>query len=456
MFLGLNSDHLANPMLTKLMEPGAFSIIRDERTRQWRAVRPYHADPTVLDPYDLAYKEQWRDAPPLVPPRVCNLETDIAWNDKKRRVPRLMLTKTGWNVLWRSSEGDPEQGTQRNLGWIDEQIQNEQFFFEFQRGSMRTGGIGIWSATPQKVNRLLFDLAELARTGSENYHLTVLSLEDSPFMPPKEKAAFRESLPDDEYRVRFLGEFAVASKWVYNRFDAQGLHGCDPFTIPEEWTIYAILDPGRQFNATLLVAIDPDDKHLWVYDGWVLKQQDAIAWSYQMKERLAGRQLESVVCDLNMGRQHTAGMVGDDTVATVYANALKKADVVLRRYGPLGGGFFPGCNDVPFREEKMLAAMTPRVDGPHTGTPRLKIFRGSIPQLEEQIRRAETVVKDGKERRKKQEDDLLDCLEYAVAADLTWQPPAPKPVAAMKKHKKLFEMVQNRDNDDAPSYNFGG
>ena len=64
--VGLDSDHLSM-LWSKASEPGAFKIIQDEVTQRWRSVRPDPNNPLLLDPYDLAYAEKWRDAPPLIP-----------------------------------------------------------------------------------------------------------------------------------------------------------------------------------------------------------------------------------------------------------------------------------------------------------------------------------------------------------------------------------------------------
>jgi hypothetical protein len=125
LFVGRDGDHLAKPMAAKLLEPGQFKVIPDEQTGRLRSVRPHPKFPKRLDDYDLAYKEKWQDAPPLIPD--CKI-ANISWNDRGKGIPRVMRLKNGWQILWRSSKGDPPQGDEYNLVWMDEHIVNEMFY----------------------------------------------------------------------------------------------------------------------------------------------------------------------------------------------------------------------------------------------------------------------------------------------------------------------------------------
>ncbi len=147
LIVGLDRDHLAL-MWAKCAEPGAFSKIRDEHTNLWRAVRPDPDDPLHLDPYDLAYCEKWRDAPPLLPERLIK---SIVWEEAGKKVPRVVRFTTGWESWWRSSMGKSPQGAHLNGAWIDEQIDNEDFYNEAHRGV-----VGLAHEPPQHRPRLFW------------------------------------------------------------------------------------------------------------------------------------------------------------------------------------------------------------------------------------------------------------------------------------------------------------
>ena len=222
--VGLDGDHLGSPMFSKMYRPGAIKLIPDEHTGILRAVRPDPNNPTVLDPYDLAFEERWVDAPPLLPKR---LLAHIAWEHRGKGIPRVVKFKTGWEMLWRSSQSDSPQGDWYNLGWFDEQIENEDFYAELNRGLMKAGkqAFGIWSATPQTSNEQLLDLREAAEQGSKNVLAVKLQLDDNPYITAEAKLAFWDSLSPEEREVRYLGNYAIVGRRIYGMFNEMGEHG---------------------------------------------------------------------------------------------------------------------------------------------------------------------------------------------------------------------------------------
>jgi len=93
------------------------------------------------------------------------------------------------------------------------------------------------------------------------------------------------------------------------------------------------------------------------------------------------------------------------------------------------GMFFPGTKDVPAREEALRDWMAVRVDGPFAGTPRLRLPRGELPELESEIRKAEYDAKGKRRRAPNMPEDLLVCLEYLTGLDPYYRerPPSPEP-----------------------------
>lgn len=441
--VGLDGDHIAM-MWKKCAEPGAFSMIRDERTRLWRAVRPDPAVPTQLDPYDDAYREKWREAPPLISPRM--ISGRPAWDDRAKGIPRYVKFTTGWTSLWRSSEGKSPQGEHYNLGWVDEQITNEQFYLEMCRGLVGLGETaqhkprGMWSATPQTSNPQLLDLRESADAGSEDNNAFQLLIDDNPFIPADEKRAFFESLSDDEREVRYYGKYAITGRRVYPSYNAMGIHGCEPFEIPPHWTRYVWVDPGRQHCGCLFFAIDPDEKHVYVYDGFDLRNGTAQKWAAEVKQRETEHSFEAFGIDQQMGKETPVGHA--DNVAHHYFQALLEVGVRPRTQGALRG-FFPGSPDIPAREEALLRWLSIRGDGPFDGTAKLQVFRGHVPDLDRQFKRAHMDHKRANKRAKVPEDVLV-CLEYFAAFDPKYREPvlrekqAENPVydAMMRKKRK--------------------
>ncbi len=417
LMVGESEDHLADPMWTKLAAPGAFDIIPDEITHEWRSVRPDPNDPNVLDPYDLAYKERWRPAPPLIPPRMIRR---IAWEDRGKGCPRIVEFTTGWTLLCRSSGGKPPQGVQLNWNWIDEELTNPRnWISDLSARAIRFGGMNAWSVTPHSGGIELSELRLRADAGDDNVQAFTLLLESNPYMSPEQRAAFYADLPEDDRESRYYGRYAGLGRRVYPMFSATGIHGYEYQDIPENWCRYVAVDPGTQHCGTVFAAIDPDDLHIWVYDALDIRNANAGRWADEVYRRQGDHAFEAFIIDKRAGKQHPMGF--EITVADKYWQALQSRNIKPRASGPLSG-FFPGSPDVAARQECVLDFLAVRGTGRGVGTPRLKVARGRAPELEKQIQKAQM---DGKrpDKRLKMQQDLLDALEYLVAYNPFYREP---------------------------------
>ncbi len=421
--IGLNLDHLADPIFHKLFHDGEFKLIADEHTGKLRAVRWSAQNPRVLDPYDEAYREKWVDAPPLIPPRLCNPKTDIAWEDKAKEIPRVVkIPSNGWRMLWRSSGSDPPRGIQAHVIYADEELATAaRWVNEIIPRLLIKHGFFLWSATPQHGGAEFYELYQKAIAESTRIDEFSFHIEKNPFLSDDQRAALKEALTSaEEVAVRYHGHFLFASRRIYPDWDPQGIHGCEPFEVPvDKWTRYVYLDPARQRQATLFFAVDPEERHAWLYDGFVLQPGNADMWAAEVARREQGYKFEQFVIDPRAGGQHT--MVGDATVAEQYYRAAKKIGLLPRTAGaaPGFGGFVPGCKEVEAREEALKTWLLPR-DSSHpagmAGEPTLKKFRGILLDLDRQVQYAAI---DAKRKRiqadtARPEDELAD-LEYAAA-----------------------------------------
>jgi hypothetical protein len=420
-FIGYDEDHLADPIYKKLFKPGEFKLIRDEQTGLLRSVRLDPTDPDQLDPYDLAHKEKWVDAPPLIPPRFIRR---MAWEDSAKEIPRVTELTTGWRILWRASGGKPPQGVQAALVWADEEIRHSTLWVnELIPRLIKTGGRFLWSATPREGGPELYELREKADAGSPYVDRFTFLIDRNPYMTPEEKLAFKSLLTsEDEVAVRYYGEYALVGRKIYQTYDPSGVHGCEPFEIPPNWCRYAIVDPGTDFCATLLMAVDPDEKHGTVYGGFVLRKAEASRWAYELKDRENGVQFQSIIIDERAGNQKSFNAT--ETTAQRFAGAMKQAGLSPRSMGSLAG-FFPGASDLRSRTLALREWLILRPEGPFSGTPRLQVMKGVLPELDRQIKDA-TSERTDPEKRAKFEGrscDLLDDLEYAAAFDPRYYEP---------------------------------
>lgn len=451
--VGLDGDHIAM-MFRKLNEPGAIMMIRDEHTKLWRGVRCDPGNPTELDPYDEAYREQWRPAPPLIPARIVR---HIAWEDRAKGIPRSVQYTTGWKTLFRSSEGKAPQGDHYNFLWIDEEISNEAFYTEGCRGlvglseSAQHMPRGIWTATPQTSNIQYLDLLDAASTDTEHVAAFKLLITDNPYIPPDEKQAFYDTLTEEEREVRWYGNPAMIGRRIYPHFSPMSEHGEEPFDIPSDWTRFCVLDPGRKHCGTIFAAVDPDEKHVWIYDEFDLRNGDATRWAQQVFDRQGEMRFEAFVIDRRMGRQHPPGY--PTTVAEYYHAALIAVGVQPRVAGPMYG-FFPGSDDIAAREEAVLDWLRIRGSDQYIGTPKLKVLRGQLPLLETQIRRAQMDTKNTN-KRKKGVEDVLVCLEYLAAFQPYYHTPDPITKSPGDLVFEKFQAKQQRNKSTSPkSYQY--
>lgn len=417
--VGYDGDHLADPLYKKLFREGEIKLIRDERTGRWRSVRPDPTNPRRLDPYDLAYREKWRDAPPLIPPRMV---ADQAWEQASKDIPRVTRLTNGWTILWRSSAGRPPRGRQIHYVHLDEDIRNTAAWVnELIPRLIKEGGYLTWAATAQEGGPELYEWWEKAEKGSPHVDAFRLLIDDNPYISDEQKKFFFDMLTSDEERsVRYFGENSLVGRKIYPHYDPMGVHGCEPFAIPQDWARYAAVDPGGNRMGSLLLAVDPQERHRWVYDGFELRQSTAHQWAYELLRRQGDTLFEAIIIDSRAGKSPEMG--GSNlNVAQQYWKALAETGVQPRRTGPLAG-FFPSSHHVEARQEALKEWMSIRGAGPFAGTPKLQVMRGVLPSLDRQIALAQTKP-NGK--RAELVEDLLDCLEYLAAFDPRYYRPEP-------------------------------
>lgn len=440
--IGLDEAHLADPMAKKLFQPGAFKLVRDEHTKLYRFLRSDPNDPHELDPYDESMREQWIDAPPIIPPRL--LASRPAMKNAAAGVPLVYDFITGKKLEFRSSGSKPKQGDQNTLGWIDESIENGGHYKQLCRSFMAVHGLGIWSATPENVSPHLWELRQRADKGDPSVFAVKLYLDDNFAIPKERKAEFRASLrTEEEVRIHYYGEYAILGRRIYPLYDPQGIHGCEPSDVPQDATRYVILDPGRQHCATCLVAVDREEKHRYVYHAFEIRNlSSAHQWANMVKQWQGDRKFEAFVIDGQAGSTHS--MAGGPSIAEHFWNALMDAGVKPRTMGPGKlAGFFPGLPHVSAREEALCNWMEIRGSGPFQGTPILQVVRGCCPELDRQIQFACTSSAISDKRVTDEPQDIVTTLEYAAAFNPTYhesepldEDPAEAVIRSFKQYQK--------------------
>lgn len=347
MIVGKDFDTIANGTWKVLASPGAFRIIRDPVTKQFRSVRPW-------DPYDAANKKLWRPSEPILPER---LVKDVVWLNKGLGIPKKVVLHTGWEILVFSGESDPKAGFSADVAWIDEEIQSELFVREIRQRLVDRNGKLYWTATPENSTPALYGLFThfLSQPQPKEGEIPDiqawrLSAVDHPHHSEEARRIQAIDMSAEDFRVKMLGEFRLGSAIVFPEWDWAKL-AVDSFTIPPNWTHYLSIDPGVNPCTVVFMAIPPDDdphldkKHkgkAYVYDELVVEQSSATKLAERLKEKLVHHgnpKFETFIIDHHGSRLTEAG--SGQNAEDQYRKAFQEYRIESRSRGH---GFMYGCD----------------------------------------------------------------------------------------------------------------
>lgn len=359
--VAIDLSKCAKVFYKKLFKKGAFWIVRDPETREWR---PFDPDADA----DLA--DEAKPAPPLIPKRFI---ASISWENKKDEIPKTVRLINGWELWFYSSGGEWPQGVDVDGVAFDEELERDGWYDEMsarladrRKKNRKTGhvksGKFIWSATPQSGTVQLFELYSRAVEEAEGYtealergekpeppsiQVFEFGIDSNQYIATHAKDALKKKYANkpEEYKVRIEGKFALFGALVYPEFAPKGVHGVPAFPIPDDWTIYAIIDPGRQVCAVLFFAIAPP-KSEWagrkiICDELYIRRCNAKIFAEQFVRRVGGRPIEAGVIDHRAGRITEIG--SGKTHEQQYSDALKAQNFKFERGGH---GFLWSSDDV--------------------------------------------------------------------------------------------------------------
>lgn len=421
--VGRDEKHIGEVIYRKLFRAGAFKMIRDLATGEWRAYRPW-------DPIDAERKRQAKPAPPLIPPRFVK---HVAWNKKASFVPEKIVLTTGWEINFFSSLGNPPQGSDLDLVWFDEEIVDPRWYGEMMGRLLDRGGCFVWSATPQAATDKMLELhlrceAEYAAWSEKGMPPAeeptvrefVVLLAENPHIGAKEKAEFAASLDDADHAVRIGGEFAIQASKIYPEFSS--VHCLPYFDIPHDWTRFAVVDPGRQVCAVLFAAVPPPDgelphpiglagehRYVVLYDELYIQNCSAAIFGERMGDRCRGQQFEAFLIDSHGSRNTEMG--SGRTVESQYSEALEQNGVSCTL---TGHAFTWASDDVLGGLEAVRNMLRIR---PRPGFPTLLVadLENKLPNFKWEIERYRYKRIEGKPTDKPEDRGrvhLMGCLRY--------------------------------------------
>jgi len=434
--VGKDQKQIAEVLWRKMARPEPFRMIRDLQTKNWRTYRPY-------DPTDLARKAESKPAPPLLPKRWIK---DIAWEDKKMDLPKIVTLTTGWKIHFFSGNAKPPQGSIVDLALFDEEIPDGSWYSEISARLVDRNGRFIWGATPQHGTDQLFELHVRAekellnpetRDNPSIAEFKLLLLENK-YISAENKLEFISKLSEEERRVRVDGEFAIQGALIYPEY-RESVHCVDWFDIPQEWTRYVGIDPGHQICAALFMAIPPpgDLKHghfAYLYDELYIANCDAEMFARRMADKARTQTFQAFIFDMQHGRKvESTG----DTIAQIYSEALKKHKVSSIE---TGHGFIAGSTDRVADVEAIRLWLRGREGLP----PKLKIIKSACPMFDEELTRWR-YKKDPKGYITNTPEDrgrvhACACLRYLVQHD----PKYVSPTAGARRPSYAEELLRKR------------
>ena len=432
-FVGCDLLHASKVMFRKLFKAGQIKIIRDPVTKKWRA---FHPDA------DMAIAHLARDAPPLVPRRFYKYK-DISWENKKEEIPRTIHIKLGeidWECTFFSGEGEPPQGWDVDLVWFDEEIPHAKWLNEMIPRLVDRKGRLIWSATPLAGTVQLYELSSQAEEEKDDECPVVsehtMNITTNTFISDEDREFFRKKLmaDEDEYRVRFLGDFAIHGMRVYSEFSPK-VHGHPTFLIPDDWCRYVAIDPGRQVAAALFIAVAPPDSEFSgrgvVYDEIYLKRANALLFAQELKRHVGDDFIRSWIIDNHEGRKVEAG--AGLSIEVQYARSMKGVGLDVNGFA----GFAYSSDDIDagilaVRQNLQLVGGSSQF---LFFNDKLRMFLWEMERYVYQKINKTGIVTD---KPLKRNDHLLDCLRYLAMYQLRWI----KPPKKKKKTSYAWEAIK--------------
>lgn len=358
--VGWDQEFIGKVLVPKMLEPGAFRIIRDEVTKKWRPVLPDQE-------YDKANQEKWRDSPPFLPPRFVK---SINWESRKDNVARDIELINGTRLSYYSSKGAPQRGSEIDFAMVSEEMENKSWPRELQRALVKRGGCFVYEATPISGSSWLWNAYQSAHIpGADQRLIETFSLyvKNNIYISEQDRQDFFNGLQtDQERRVYWDGEFMLGEAIVYPEFK-RDVHVVESFEPPDEWNRYMVVDPGVTVCAVTFWAVPPPkgndgkvsprwhERHC--FDELYIKRCSAAVLAEQVKSKMgrwASGGFQAFLIDGRMGRQSQMG--SGRTVQYEYAEALRERGVYSRM---TGSDFLRGSDNIQAREQALRSWFSP-------------------------------------------------------------------------------------------------
>lgn len=445
--IGKSLKHIGDTIFTKLFKPGIMKIIQNE-LGEWETFCPWL-------PHHAERRSEARPCGPVIPRRLV-----AEWSFEKKATGEIdwLLMKSGWEIRFFAAKGNRPQGNDVDLVWLDEEIVDSvegPWIPEMMARTVDRGGKIIWSAAPQSGYANLQEMQDLAERQAELYRAAPdihkppdivqfdLKIEDNIFQQKENVERFARNLSDEERQIRFEGISAANTLRMYPEFSIRN-HGYPIPSIPDHWTRYAYIDPGRVICAVLFIAVPPIDEcpgkveTIIAYDELYIPDCHAAKFAMHMKAKIGDQVIQAFVGDRHGLRPTESG--SGKRVEDQYSHELREIGCASR---DTGHGFRYAQDD---RRSGVLMVRKYLMDRPGL---RPKFLIAVDPEDETSTRVPNLVAEMKKYRKKKvaghiSEDGedrgythLCQCLRYACMDEPKWVKPA-----GVSSSVKLFGIIK--------------
>lgn len=468
--VGLQLNHLGQTIYRLLFRPGLYKIIRDERTRRWRAF-----DPVA----DAHRKSEAKPSFPLIPQS--EFDGEPSWHIKKEKQFSLIRLKNGTEIYGFASTADVKQGDPVDYIWIDERIAIPSHYSEWQARLSDLKGRIVWSSMPRADNGAMLRLnarAEKQAEEQENGERQTVDAEvfrlrfsDNSTIDPEEKRKRLESWTEDERKQRDEGLFLTDTIKIYPSFDKK-LHAAiydDPALDddisrilrerngepPVDWTREMILDPGSAKPAILFGAVPPPtlwkggEPYFVAYDEIYIPRMTANDLAPLVRNRVHDYSFNRFIIDGKAAAQTPMGF--SLTVGSNYSKVFAAHGIQCEQ---TGSAFIPGDPNFQARSQVIERWLRFRP----CGTPQLRIVTKRCPNLVWQLEnnlKATTKGTEGvtivlEKPASGQRDDVRDTLEYWASRNPTYVQPKPQMELVGGPGLKALENIRRMFPQDDP------
>lgn len=461
--VGIQLNHIGQTVHRLLFRSGLFKVIRDKKTKQWRAYREW-------DEEDRERRDEAKPSAPLIPQRYINPKS-WSWENKSER----QFTKVEiWDpsdhkkilaeIYAFASSSEVKQGDPVDEIWIDEAIKYAGHYAEWQARLIDRDGRITWSSWPRMSNDALVRLSERAKACKEledddpdkTVEEFVYTMSGNPHIPAKAKQAALSGWSEDERKARDLGHFLTDGLLIYPTY-SKNVHCAlapekenddeigrilrerrgEP---PDNWTRYLILDPGTVKPGVLFAAVPPPvyGDYIVPYDEIYVRRINAEQLADRVLPKVQGHVFEEFIIDFRMARQTPSGM--GLSVGSNYSKAFEARNIRCSRTGT---NFSYGSDNIVARWGMMHQALSVR----HNGTTRIRIYNDRCPNLVKQMQQYMKKQEQGVPVDKPdphQKDDLVVCLEYLVSKNPQWHDPGQSDLGGSAAYQRYREIERRR------------